>query len=59
MKTVELIPVSHMDEVLKKALILEDPESLLKKKQEAPEAKEEPSAFEEKEEEVPRDILPH
>jgi len=28
LKAVELVPVDHMDEVLKKALVLEDPESL-------------------------------
>lgn len=59
LKTVELVPVSHMDEVLKRALILEDPESLFKKKRESAEAKDESPAFEEKEEESPgADILP-
>ena len=58
LKTVELIRVSHMDEVLKRSLISEDPESFLKKKLPS-EAREEPPAFGEKEEEVPgADILP-
>ena len=30
LKAVELVPVDHMDEVLKKALIMDDPESLFK-----------------------------
>jgi ATP-dependent Lon protease len=58
LKSVSLILVSHMDEVLKKALILTDPESLFKNKPE-PESKEEPSGFEEKEEDGPgAQILP-
>ncbi|HEX9879373.1 MAG TPA: endopeptidase La, partial [Candidatus Binatia bacterium] len=32
LKTVELVLVSHMDQVLKKALVLKDPEGFLKKK---------------------------
>ncbi|MEK7783123.1 MAG: endopeptidase La [Candidatus Binatota bacterium] len=59
LKTVALVPVSHMDEVLKKALILVDPESLFKNKRESAETKEESPAFEEKEEEGPgAEILP-
>jgi ATP-dependent Lon protease len=59
LKTVSLVLVSHMDEVLKKALILGDPESLFKKKRESAEAKEDSPVFEEKEEESSRtDILP-
>ena len=59
LKTVELIPVSHMDQVLKRALILQDPENFLKKKEGLSETKEESTAFEEKEEELPpADILP-
>jgi len=58
LKSVHLVPVSHMDDVLKKALILADPESLFKNKPE-PESKEEPPGFEEKEEEGPgAQILP-
>ena len=30
LKAVELVPVDHMDEVLKKALVVDDPESLFK-----------------------------
>ncbi len=59
LKTVDLVVVSHMDDVLKKALVLEDPESFLKNKRESAEPGEEPPPFEEKEEEVPgADILP-
>jgi len=48
-----------MDEVLKKALILEDPESLFKKKRVSAETREDSSVFEDKEEESHRaDILP-
>ncbi|HEY3304821.1 MAG TPA: endopeptidase La [Candidatus Binatia bacterium] len=58
LKSVDLILVSHMDAVLKKALILTDPESLFKNKTE-PESKEEPPGFEEKEEDAPgAQILP-
>jgi ATP-dependent Lon protease len=45
LKTVSLVLVSHMDEVLKKALILEDPDSLFKNKKESAEVKEESQAF--------------
>ena len=59
LKAVKLRPVSHMDEVLKKALILEDPESLFKKKRVSAETREDSSVFEDKEEESHRaDILP-
>jgi ATP-dependent Lon protease len=51
LKSVHLVPVSHMDDVLKKALILADPESLFKNKPESVESKDEPPGFEEKEEE--------
>jgi ATP-dependent Lon protease len=58
LKSVELVLVSHMDQVLKKALILADPESLFKNKPE-PESKEEAPAFGEKEEDGPgAQILP-
>jgi len=57
LKSVSLVLVSHMDEVLKKALIMSDPESLFKKA--PPETKEEPPGFEEKEEDRPGvEILP-
>ena len=59
LKTVEIVPVSHMDEVLKKALLMDDPDSLFKRKREPAETKEESPAFDEKDEEHPRaDILP-
>ena len=59
LKSVSLILVSHMDDVLKKALIVEDPESLFKHKPESAESKDETVGFEEKEEEAPgADILP-
>jgi ATP-dependent Lon protease len=59
LKSVDLVVVSHMDEVLKKALILEHPDSLFKNKPESAEAKEESPPFEEKDEESPGvDILP-
>jgi ATP-dependent Lon protease len=57
LKTVELVLVSHVDDVLKKALVLEDPENFLRKKEEAEEGG--PPPFGGKEPEVPRaDILP-
>ena len=37
LKAVEIVPVEHMDEVLLRALVLEEPESLFKAKQEAAE----------------------
>ena len=59
LKTVELVLVSHMDEVLKKALLLGYPESFLKKREESTEVKGEPSVFGEKGEDVPTtEILP-
>jgi ATP-dependent Lon protease len=57
LKSVNLILVSHMDDVLKKALVLDNPEKLFKP--ESAEPKDEPPAFEEKEEEGPgAPILP-
>jgi ATP-dependent Lon protease len=57
LKSVNLVPVSHMDDVLKKALILDNPEKLFKP--ESVEPKDEPPGFEEKEEESPGEhILP-
>jgi ATP-dependent Lon protease len=59
LKTVDLEVVSHMDQVLKKALVMEDPESLFKNSLEQVESKEEPPRFTEKDDEVPGpDILP-
>jgi ATP-dependent Lon protease len=58
LKTVELVLIGHMDEVLKKALLLEDPENFLKKREPAP-SKPETESFEEKEDESPgAPILP-
>jgi ATP-dependent Lon protease len=58
LKTVDLVVVSHMDEVLKRALMLEDPESLFKRNDESAAGKGE-SPFQEKEDETPSaDILP-
>jgi ATP-dependent Lon protease len=59
LKTVELVQAAHMDEVLKKALFLDDPENFLKKKEEEIEAGVESPEYREKEREIPRvDILP-
>jgi ATP-dependent Lon protease len=56
LKTVELELVSHMDDVLKKALVLENPESFMKKNVDPTE---EPPPFGGKGQEEPRaDILP-
>jgi ATP-dependent Lon protease len=56
LKTVELELVAHMDDVLKKALVLEDPESFMKK---SVDPTEEPPPFGGKRQEEPRaDILP-
>ncbi|HWP57186.1 MAG TPA: endopeptidase La [Candidatus Acidoferrales bacterium] len=56
LKTVELVLVSHMDQVLRKALVLDDPESFLKGKA-VPQASHQSPPFGEKEE-VPTEILP-
>jgi ATP-dependent Lon protease len=59
LKTVDLELVSHMDQVLKKALVMDDPESLFKNPLEQAEAKEDPPRFTEKDDEVPGpEILP-
>jgi ATP-dependent Lon protease len=59
LKTVSLVLVPHMDDVLKRALFLLNPEGFLKKKEESTEAKEETPAFDQPEEEVQRpDFLP-
>ena len=59
LKTVELSSVSHMDQVLKKALVIDDPDGLFKGLSVQSEPKEETSPFREKVEEVPGpDILP-
>jgi len=53
LKTVELVLVSHMDEVLKKALAIDDPARLFRNVVEESQSKDEPPAFTEKVEEVP------
>jgi ATP-dependent Lon protease len=59
LKTVELELVSHMDQVLKKALVLDDPESLFRREQLENQAKDEPPPFSEKVDDVPAsEILP-
>ena len=59
LKTVELVLVSHMDEVLKKALAIDDPARLFRNVVEESQSKDEPPAFTEKVEEVPAsEILP-
>jgi ATP-dependent Lon protease len=59
LKTVELVLVSHMDEVLKKALAMADPESLFKNISLESQPKDEPAPFVDKVEEVPAaEILP-
>ena len=59
LKTVELELVSHMDQVLKKALVLDDPESLFRREPLENQAKDEPPPFAEKVDDVPAsEILP-
>ena len=59
LKTVEMELVSHMDQVLKKALVTDDPENLFKSPLEQVESKEEPPPFAGKVDEVPGpEILP-
>ena len=48
LKGVELVVVAHMDDVLKKALVLDDPESLFKKAPVEAETKDDTAAFAEK-----------
>jgi len=59
LRTVELELVSHMDQVLKKALVTDDPESLFKSPLDSTESKEEPPPFAGKVDEIPGpEILP-
>jgi ATP-dependent Lon protease len=59
LKTVELELVSHMDQVLKKALILDDPDNLFRNAPVESTAKDDAPAFGEKVEDVPAsEILP-
>jgi ATP-dependent Lon protease len=59
LKGVELVLVAHMDDVLKKALVLDDPEMLFKKAPVEAETKDDSAAFAEKVDEGPgAEILP-
>lgn len=58
LKSVELVLVSHMDEVLKKALVLKDPEELFRKRENALEADAPPRNFQKKDQEPRAEILP-
>jgi ATP-dependent Lon protease len=59
LKTVELELVAHMDQVLKKALVIEDPDSLFRNNLAESQSKNERPAFSDKVEDVPTsDILP-
>ena len=59
LKGVELVLVAHMDDVLKKALVLDDPEMLFKKAPVEAETKDDSAAFAEKVDEGPGvEILP-
>ena len=59
LKTVELVLVAHMDDVLKKALVIRDPDNFLKSRADQEESKDETPPFADKVEEVPSpEILP-
>jgi len=59
LKTVELELVSHMDDVLKKALVVDDPQNLFKHLALTPEPKEESTPFPDKVDDAPSpEILP-
>ena len=59
LKGVELSLVGHMDDVLKKALVVDDPDSLFKNISLQPDTKEDPTPFPDKVEDVPGpEILP-
>jgi ATP-dependent Lon protease len=59
LKTVELELVSHMDQVLKKALVVDDPDSLFRNVRAEAQSKDEAPPFAEKVDEVPAsEILP-
>jgi ATP-dependent Lon protease len=59
LKTVELELVAHMDDVLKKALAIDNPENLFKRRPASMESKEGPNPFGEKiEDNAPAEILP-
>jgi ATP-dependent Lon protease len=59
LKTVELVLVAHMDDVLKKALVIGDPDNFLKSRADQEESKDETPPFTDKVEEAPSpEILP-
>lgn len=59
LKTVELELVAHMDDVLKKALVIDNPENLFKRPPPSMESKEGPNPFGEKiDDNAPAEILP-
>jgi len=59
LKTVELELVSHMDQVLKKALVIDDPDSLFRNAPVDTQSKDEPPPYSEKVDDVPApEILP-
>ncbi len=59
LKTVELELVSHMDQVLKKALVINDPDSLFRRIPVETQAKDEPPSYAEKVDDAPApEILP-
>ncbi len=59
LKTVELVLVAHMDDVLKKALVIRDPDNFLKSRADQEESKDETPLFTDKVEEAPSpEILP-
>jgi ATP-dependent Lon protease len=59
LKTVELELVAHMDDVLKKALVIDNPENLFKRPPLSVESKDGPTPFGEKiEDNSPAEILP-
>jgi ATP-dependent Lon protease len=59
LKTVELVLVAHMDDVLKKALVIRDPDNFLKSRADQEESKDETPPFTDKVEEAPSpEILP-
>jgi len=59
LKTVEIELVAHMDDVLKKALVIDNPESFFKRRSESIESKQGPTPFGEKiDDNAPAEILP-
>jgi len=58
LKAVELVLVAHMDDVLKRALVLSDPDSLFSKPMIDAAADESPASFDRKDHETRAEILP-